>query len=219
MGEFRWILLGLGVVALAGIYAFSRYRLQRSGTRADRSRDRVEPVLGSNPPAPGSPAADAEVAVESEAPAPVVPEKVVAIRLMSKDRSGFPGDKLVLAMRGEGLRHGQFGIFHAYQGDTESILFSVANLVEPGSFDLSALTNTRLPGVSLFLILPGPDDSIGAFETMVETARSLAASLDGELLDEQGSSLSIQRERYIRDEIQQFVHEHLTTAATAGSPV
>ena len=41
---------------------------------------------------------------------------------------------------------------------------------------------------------------------MMTAARTLAQSLDGELLDESGSTLSIQRERYMREEVIQFEH-------------
>ena len=41
---------------------------------------------------------------------------------------------------------------------------------------------------------------------MIEAARTLAQILNGELLDESGSNLSIQRERYMREEIIQFEH-------------
>ena len=41
---------------------------------------------------------------------------------------------------------------------------------------------------------------------MMESSRALAQSLDAELLDESGSTLSIQRERYMREEIIQFEH-------------
>lgn len=217
MGELRWILFGLGLLALAAIYAFSRYRMGRPGKGAARENERVEPSLDGDlsTAAEAAPVAETEPSVEPQAPP--VPDKVVAIRLMARNGVGFPGDQLVLAMRGAGLRHGQFGIFHAHVKDAEQVLFSVANLVEPGSFDLASLADQRIPGVSLFLLLPGPDDAMGAFEQMIETARSLAGSLDGELLDEQGSSLSVQRERYIRDEIQQFVREYLTQPSAAGS--
>lgn len=134
---------------------------------------------------------------------------VVAVRLMARDRQGFPGDQLILAMRGAGLRHGRFGIFHYHDtNDPDLKYFSVASLVEPGTFDLSSLTDTRLPGISLFQVLPGSVDAILAFEKMLETARVLANKLDGELLDEHGSSMSVQRERYIRDEIHQFLRQH-----------
>lgn len=217
MGELRWILIGIGVVALVAIYGFSRLRMRRAATPDSSHRQRVEPSL-SGTPSPDEPeAVDEEPLIAAAPPAPEVPKKVVAIRLMSKDKAGFPGDKLVLAMRGAGLRHGRFGIFHCLQDDTDLAIFSVANLVEPGSFDLAALADTRLPGVSMFLVLPGPEDALESLDRMIDTARSLAASLDGELLDEQGSSLSVQRERYIRDEIQQFIREHLTPASATGS--
>ena len=217
MDGLRWILLGLGIIALAGIYAYTRFRQRHSAGPAAPDEARVEPSLGGELPDETAVDGEPAPAVDPEPSQPVLPEKVVTIRLMAKDRKGFPGDKLVLAMRGAGLRHGQFGIFHAMFGDTDEILFSVANLVEPGTFDLSSLSSTRLPGVSMFLVLPGPEDAINAFERMIETARSLAASLDGELLDEQGSSLSVQRERYIRDEIQQFVRANLNLSTAAGS--
>ena len=57
--------------------------------------------------------------------------------------------------------------------------------------------------------LPGPIDSVEAFDLMMTAARALAQSLDGELLDESGSTLSIQRERYLREEIIEFQHSNL----------
>lgn len=82
----------------------------------------------------------------------------------------------------------------------------MASLTEPGSFDLTRLRNDSFPGVSLFMGLPGPMDGVVAFDAMVATARSIAAQLEGDLVDEQGSTLSIQRERYLREEVIQFQH-------------
>ena len=85
-------------------------------------------------------------------------------------------------------------------------VFSVASLTEPGSFDLSRVRNDFFPGVSLFMGLPGPVEGVAAFDLMVATARALAVGLNGDLVDEQGSTLSIQRERYLREEVIQFQH-------------
>ena len=46
---------------------------------------------------------------------------------------------------------------------------------------------------------------------MMDAARTLAQALDAELLDESGSSLSIQRERYMREEIIQYQHSSLVS--------
>jgi len=55
--------------------------------------------------------------------------------------------------------------------------------------------------------LPGPCAGVSAFEDMMDLARELAQRLDGYLLDEQGGTLSIQRERYMREEIIHFEHQ------------
>jgi cell division protein ZipA len=85
-------------------------------------------------------------------------------------------------------------------------VFSVASLTEPGSFDLTRVRHECFPGVSLFMGLPGPVDGVEAFDLMVATARAIATGLSGDLVDEQGSTLSIQRERYLREEVIQFQH-------------
>jgi len=127
---------------------------------------------------------------------------------MARNAGGFPGEKLVLKMRELGLQHGEFGIFHR-PADTDDLRneFSVASLVEPGSFDLKQIRSNSYPGVSIFMMLPGARDGVEIFDDMMQTSRSLAKEMDGELLDEQGSSLSVQRERYLREEIIQFEHQ------------
>ncbi len=143
---------------------------------------------------------------------PVGPQKIVTVRIVAREKKSFPGDELILSMRGIGLRHGKFGIFHRYDGNDESkTVFSAASLVEPGSFDLQNIKGQGIPGISLFLVLPGPVDSVEGFDMMLATARALTQSLNGELLDESGSTLSIQRERYLREEIIQFQHSSLVS--------
>jgi cell division protein ZipA len=221
VGELRWILLLLGILVLVGVYAYSKYRFSRPQGLESSTRARREPSLD---PA-GDPddlaetiEADEPVVAESPAVEPEGPTMMVTVRLMSRSKSGFPGDKLVLAMRGAGLRHGHFGIFHAHAEDKpDEALFSVASLVEPGSFDLAALTEQRLPGVSLFALLPSASEAVSIFEGMLDTARRLATELEGELLDEHGSTLSVQRERYIRDEILQFLRENQVRVEASGA--
>ncbi|MGI9329845.1 MAG: cell division protein ZipA [Gammaproteobacteria bacterium] len=220
MGELRWILLLLGTLVLVGVYAYSKYRFNRPQRLEASARARREPSL--------DPASDIDdladntelaepVVAEPPATEPEGPTMMVTLRLMSRDQGGFPGDKLVLAMRDAGLRHGHFGIFHAHAEDNpETTLFSVASLVEPGSFDLAALDEQRLPGVSLFALLPSASEAVDNFEDMLDTARKLATELEGELLDEHGSSLSVQRERYIRDEILQFLRENQVRVEASG---
>ena len=227
MDGLRWLLLLFGLLAIAGVYLYSR---------REKSQSDQEPVvLNRIPPSLESPSSDdkdPDVDV-SERPlpdhamtAPFVPgdedkseldkdvvgatQKIVTLRIVARAQKPFPGDELILSLRGIGLRHGNFGIFHRYDGTDETkAIFSAASLIEPGSFDLQNIKDQEIPGISLFLVLPGPIESVEAFDLMIAAARALTQSLGGELLDESGSTLSIQRERYLREEVIQFQHSNL----------
>lgn len=168
---------------------------------------------GTTPESDKEPVLSPGVSDADEPPAELpdsLPSKIVTLRLVGREKGAFKGDDLILSLRGIGLRHGKFGIFHRYDGNDESrTIFSAASLVEPGSFDLANIKDQQIPGISLFLVLPGPVDSVEGFDLMMAAARALSQSLNGELLDESGSTLSIQRERYLREEIIQYQHSNL----------
>lgn len=216
MDGLRWLLLAFGVLLVVGVYFYGRRQKQESESSAQAPR-RVEPVLEGadvvEPVLQHEPTMDAQ-AVEESPPvvdvSPELPQKIVTLRIVAQEKSAFQGDELVLSLRGIGMRHGNFGIFHRYDGNDEGrTVFSAASLVEPGSFDLQNIKEQQIPGISLFLVLPGPIDSVEGFDLMMTAARALTQTLGGELLDESGSSLSIQRERYLREEIIQYQHSGL----------
>ena len=217
MDGLRWLLLFFGLLVIAGVYLYSRRQKAKPENETEESRVRREPTLDGTESEAVAPDMDVSaeaptISVEesSEAPPEDVPTKIVTLRLIGHEKKPFKGDELILSMRGIGLRHGKFGIFHRYDGNDEGrTIFSAASLVEPGSFDLANIKDQQIPGISLFLIIPGPVDSVEAFDLMMAAARALAQTLDGELLDESGSTLSIQRERYLREEIIQFQHSNL----------
>jgi len=211
MDGLRWLLLLFGLLVIAGVYLYSR-RQKEAELDKDPSSTRLEPRLDEDD------VDDIDDDVESvsesnDDPLPINgPQKIVTVRIVAREKKFFPGDELILSMRGIGLRHGKFGIFHRYDGSDENkTIFSAASLVEPGSFDLQNIKGQNIPGISLFLVLPGPVECVEAFDMMLAAARALTQSLDGELLDESGSTLSIQRERYLREEIIQFQHSSLVS--------
>jgi cell division protein ZipA len=216
MDGLRWLLLLFGLLVIAGVYFYSRREKKPTAETEPLPSARVEPTLGRDE-SPADPdasdlsgdAAHADAGDEHETPvaAEKVAQKIVTLRLVARDGGSFRGDELILSLRGIGMRHGKFGIFHRYDGTNENdTIFSAASLVEPGSFDLTNIKEQELPGISLFLILPGPMEGAEAFDMMMSAARAVAQALNGELLDESGSTLSIQRERYMREEIIQFEH-------------
>jgi cell division protein ZipA len=212
MDGLRWLLLFFGVLIIAGVYFYTRKeRAKQQDDRTDVPRvipTLDEEAIDAEVDDPESP--DTEDQESSDDLPTDAPQKIVTLRLIARNGGAFRGDDLILSMRGIGLRHGKFGIFHRYDGnDEEKTVFSVASLVEPGSFDLANIKDQEIPGISLFLVLPGPIDGVEAFDLMMAAARALAQTLDAELLDESGSTLSIQRERYMREEIIQYQHSIL----------
>ena len=215
MDGLRWLLLLFGALAIVGVYWFSqreRGRIKDSSSTEPINKRREPSLNGddqfesTNPDDIADSADEADDDAEDDADdAPQVKQKIVTLRIVARGHSAFAGDELALSLRGIGMRHGKFGIFHRYEGSDESkIIFSAASLVEPGSFDLANLKSQEIPGISLFMVLPGPVDGLQAFDLMMMAARALSQALNADLLDESGSTLSIQRERFLREEIIQY---------------
>lgn len=123
----------------------------------------------------------------------------------------FNGEDLLRAILAYGLRFGEMSIFHRHEQATGQgrILFSMAKAVEPGIFDLEAMTGEEIPGVSFFLSLPGVN-SIHAYDIMVDTAKRLATELQGHILDEQQQPLTRQLIEHYREQVQEFERRRLT---------
>jgi cell division protein ZipA len=206
MSSLRWILLIAGVVLLLGIFAAGR------GWFKGLARRKAERI----PADDGGSVAEADAAATDGVPGgqggslpaePAVPvltpaSKLVAVRILPRPGLQFPAEQLVLALRAAGLRHGQYGIFHYHDDGPEArVRFSVASLVEPGSFDLTNLKESRYSGVSIFAVFPAADSGVELFDEMVAKAREICKAVDGLLADEQGGPLSLQRERYMREDL------------------
>ncbi|MDR0279088.1 MAG: cell division protein ZipA [Paucimonas sp.] len=139
-------------------------------------------------------------------------EEVLVISVISRDEGGFKGPALLQNILESGLRFGEMDIFHRHEsmaGNGE-VLFSMANAVKPGVFDLDDIDHFSTRAVSFFLGLPGPRHPKQAFDVMVAAARKLAHELDGELKDDQRSVLTAQTIEHYRQRIVEFERRALT---------
>ncbi|MET1077785.1 MAG: cell division protein ZipA [Pseudomonas sp.] len=162
---------------------------------------RDEPPVGSS---------RAEPRNESRDLAPV--EEVLVISVIARDEHGFMGPALLQNILESGLRFGEMDIFHRHEsmaGNGE-VLFSMANAVKPGTFDLDDIEGFSTRAVSFFLGLPGPRHPKQAFDVMVAAARKLAHELNGELKDDQRSVITAQTIEHYRQRIVEFERKQLT---------
>ena len=143
-------------------------------------------------------------------PASVV--SVVVMHLMAGEDKVFAGQALLDALLAEGLRYGSMKIFHRHVGDDGSgpVLYSVANSVNPGTFDLNDMEQFTTPGVSFFFAMEDVDDPSAAFELLLGAARQMAADLGGTLKDESRSVLTRQTEEHYRQRIADYCRTQLS---------
>jgi cell division protein ZipA len=133
-------------------------------------------------------------------------DKIVTLFIAARAGSAIAGPDLVVAAEKAGLVFGHRNIFHRMvdQHPEQGPIFSVANLVKPGYFDLREIQSLRTPGISFFMTLPGPLPALDAWDTLLPTAQRMAELLDGVLLDADRNALGRQRVANIRDELRAY---------------
>src|SRR5215471_14359536 len=210
MWDLRWVLLGLGALLVVGVYLWAKGIGTRHAFLETLRKKRTEPSFGEDAQGENAAAPEIDPPVvappPSQKPARTSPDRVITLRLIPRGDDELDTERTVTALTGLGLRHGRYGIFHR-DGVAGEPAFSVASLTEPGSFDLANLQGTTIAGLSFFVVLPGVGDPVARFDSMVETARALSVELEADLHDERGSSWSVQRERYLREEIIEYRHQ------------
>ncbi len=152
-----------------------------------------------------------------DAPPPkrVERRKILSLRLAAAPHR-IEGGRLLEVMLAEELSHGKYGIFHRLHQDGSSI-FSVASMVEPGSFDPDAMQSVQYPGVTLFAQLPASVPGMHALNEMIACARRLQQSLGGTLQDDRGVPLTVHRIEKLRQEVREF--ERPSNTPRASSPL
>jgi len=133
------------------------------------------------------------------------PEKFVVINVLAD--TSFNGQALLETLLELDMTFGEMEIFHRLNkaGETQ---FSLANAVEPGSFNPGSMNEFQTPGVTLFMHAQEVHDPLGVYDGMLEAAQTLALELGGELRDESRSVITTQTIDYCRQGIQDFQYKH-----------
>lgn len=113
----------------------------------------------------------------------------------------FGGAALAKACESVHLSLGEMSIFHHRDRERGQVLFSMASMVEPGTFPPDGLEGFRCPGLTLFTQLPGARDGVEIYDTMLSAAETLARLLKGKVLDERRNRLTRQMQEHLRETI------------------
>jgi len=144
----------------------------------------------------------------------IEPSEVLVINVMSKAGEVFYGDELLQVMLTAGLKFGDMDIFHRHISESKnsSIIFSVANILNPGTFNLDNMDQFSTRGVSLFLSMPSAIGNREAFEQMLKTAQQIRSALDGELKDDHRNVMTTQTIEHYRQRVHDFELRKLKAA-------
>ena len=133
-------------------------------------------------------------------------DSIVVLHLEARENTVFHGEKLLNIFLTNGLRYGTKKIFHYHESDggSDAIIFSLANSMQPGIFDLDQMSTLTTPSISLFLAIEDQVDPMAALNTLLDSAKKIAIELDGDLKDDSRSAFTKQTEDHYRQRIIDF---------------
>ena len=111
----------------------------------------------------------------------------IQLYLIPKSSDQFNGTKLIQALENLGFILGVDEMYHRHLdlSVASPVLFSVANLEQPGTFDAYNLVDFSTMGIVLFMQLPSPGNNLANLRMMIRAAHTLAEDLQGIVLTEE----------------------------------
>lgn len=145
--------------------------------------------------------------VEAAPVAPkVVEQKILAILIAEREGGVIMGNNLHRALRKEALVFGDRKIYHRM--DLGQPVFSVAGLLKPGQLDPAEAESFSTPGLTMFMVLPGPTSPNEAVRDLLNTAKELAKSLKGELFDNKRQPFTEASERAMLADVEEWARRN-----------
>ncbi len=137
---------------------------------------------------------------------PKVDPEVIVLSVVMPENQIMSGAALLPSLLTLGMKYGDMNIFHRHQDNAGNgkVTFSLANMMNPGTFDLDSMETFATQGVSLFMTLPNVGDPFEVFEQMLSAAKQLAHEFHGQLLDDKRSMMTKQTEQHYIGKIRDF---------------
>jgi len=136
--------------------------------------------------------------------------QIIILSVVMPDNHQMSGAALLPSLLTLGMKYGEMNIFHRHQDNAGNgaVTFSLANMLNPGSFELDTMETFVTQGVSLFMTLPNAGDPFSAFDQMLLAAKQLATEFNAQLLDDKRNVMTKQTEQHYVSKIREFDRQH-----------
>ncbi len=132
--------------------------------------------------------------------------EVISLSVVMPANQQMFGAALLPSLLTLGLKYGDMNIFHRHEDNAGNgkVTFSLANIMNPGSFDLDNMESFATRGVSLFMTLPNAGDPLSVFEQMLKAAKQLAQEFNAQVIDDKRNVMTKQTEQHYLGKIREY---------------
>ncbi|MDT0602210.1 cell division protein ZipA [Thalassotalea castellviae] len=141
--------------------------------------------------------------------------EVIVVSVVMPENNNISGAALLPTLLTLGLRFGDMDIFHRHEDNAGNgkVTFSLANMMNPGTFDLDEIESFNTQGVTLFMTLPNEGDPFEVFAQMMSAAKQLSMEFNAQLLDDKRSVMTKQTEQHYIGKIREFERRNRIASA------
>ncbi|MCG9631552.1 cell division protein ZipA [Vibrio sp. Isolate30] len=133
--------------------------------------------------------------------------EVIVLNVHCAGETPFVGTELFRSMENNGLTYGEMSIYHCFAeaAETPKVIFSVANMMQPGTLEHDNPADFTTKGISFFMTLPCYGQADQNFNVMLSAAQKIADDLGGNVLDESRNLMTPNRLSEYRKQIRDFM--------------
>ena len=130
----------------------------------------------------------------------------IIIHIQTEEGLPMQGSSLLPLLLTLGFKYSEDGFFNRHEDASGQgpVLFRLANMFNPGTFDIDNMEQFSTEGVSLFMTLPCAGDSLPSFNMLHSAAKKIANEFSATILDHNREELDVATVRQYVEKIREF---------------